>query len=123
MSHRFLRWPLAAAIATLALVASAAELPASMSTSSKTARPDPLDAAAPVPRVVHRSALDGYRANRDAPVRAWKDANDEVSRIGGWRAYAREAARGEAAAAPSAGAASAPVAKPAASGAGGPRHH
>lgn len=122
MSHRFLRWPLAAAITTLALVASAAEPSASTSTQPKSSRPDPLAADASVPPAVHRSALDGYRANRDASLRSWKEANDEVSRIGGWRAYAREAARGDAVAAPAAGAASAPVAQPGASGAGGHKH-
>lgn len=37
------------------------------------------------------SAFEGYRAHADEPIRNWKQANDEVGRIGGWRAYAREA--------------------------------
>lgn len=39
----------------------------------------------------HASAFDGYRAYADEPVRPWAETNDEVRRIGGWRAYAREA--------------------------------
>lgn len=52
----------------------------------------PADAAAPVPKVVHRSALAGYRRHTEPETKAWRQANDEVARIGGWRAYLREAA-------------------------------
>ena len=38
-----------------------------------------------------RLAFEGYRAHTDEQIRDWKHANDEVGRIGGWRAYAREA--------------------------------
>jgi hypothetical protein len=56
-------------------------------------RPDPLDATAPVRAVAHRSVLTTYRSDAgDASVGSWKDVNDIVNRIGGWRAYAREAA-------------------------------
>jgi hypothetical protein len=61
-------------------------------------RPDPLDARASVPPATHVSAFQRYRAHRDAPVGSWRDANDTVTRIGGWRAYAREAAAPEGAA-------------------------
>ena len=37
------------------------------------------------------SALNGYQPYHDQPVGDWKKANDEVGRIGGWRAYTREA--------------------------------
>ena len=37
------------------------------------------------------SAFDGYRRFADSPPRDWREANDTVGRIGGWRAYAREA--------------------------------
>ena len=66
---------------------------------------DPSDAQAPVPPLRHVSALAGYRRHSEAAPIAWKDANDMVTAIGGWRAYAREAA------APGAGAASAPAAR------------
>jgi hypothetical protein len=74
------------------------------------ARPDPLDPQAAVPRLTHESAFKAYRGQRDEKLRSWKDANDEVGRIGGWRAYAREAQQpGAPASAPPAAAASAPA--------------
>ena len=73
-------------------------------------RPDPLDAQEPVPALRYNSALQGYRAFTDDKPVPWKDANDTAARIGGWRAYAREAR------APAAAAAAAPAA-PAASAA------
>ena len=48
----------------------------------------------------YRSAFDGYRHHADQPVGSWREANDRVGRIGGWRAYAREAQGGDAASAP-----------------------
>jgi hypothetical protein len=38
-----------------------------------------------------RSALDGYQPYTDEKILSWKDANDTTARIGGWRAYAKEA--------------------------------
>lgn len=65
-----------------------------------TARPDPLDARASVPPVTHVSPFQHYRGHRDVQVGSWKDANDTVTRIGGWRVYAREATVPEGAAVP-----------------------
>jgi hypothetical protein len=53
---------------------------------------DPLDEHAPVPTVTHASALAQYRKLTEEPVISWREANETVSRIGGWRSYAREAA-------------------------------
>ncbi len=39
----------------------------------------------------YRSAFDGYRRHAEQPVQSWREANDNVGRIGGWQAYAREA--------------------------------
>ena len=39
----------------------------------------------------YRSAFDGFRRFADQPVGPWREANDTVGRVGGWRAYAREA--------------------------------
>ena len=39
-----------------------------------------------------RSAFEGYRRFADEPVADWRTTNDRVGRIGGWQAYAREAA-------------------------------
>lgn len=44
----------------------------------------------------YRSALDGYQKYTDEQVGSWRDANDNVGRIGGFRAYAREAQGGQA---------------------------
>ncbi len=53
----------------------------------------PIDAAAPVPSANYQSPFAGYRALGADQVTAWKDANDTVKNIGGWRAYATEAAK------------------------------
>lgn len=63
-------------------------------------RPDPLNPAAAVPTAAHTSALARYRSAGDVKVGSWREANDMVARIGGWRVYAREAAQPEAARAP-----------------------
>lgn len=41
---------------------------------------------------LYRSAFSAYRRYGDEPVVPWKQANDVVGRIGGWKAYAQEAA-------------------------------
>lgn len=40
-----------------------------------------------------RSAFEGYQPYTDEKQVPWKDANDTVGKIGGWRAYAKEAAQ------------------------------
>jgi hypothetical protein len=54
-------------------------------------RPDPLDATVSVPALTYRSSLGSFRALGDDKSVPWKEANDTTARIGGWRAYAREA--------------------------------
>jgi hypothetical protein len=77
------------------------------------AQPAPaLQAAAPA----WRSAFDGYRPFSAEKTLPWREANDTVHGIGGWRAYAREAAQ------PAAIGASAPAPKPAASAPAGAHH-
>lgn len=56
------------------------------------AKPDPLNPQAAVPALVHTSAFAAYRRDAEAEPIGWRVANDTVARIGGWRAYAREAA-------------------------------
>ncbi|MBA3598244.1 MAG: hypothetical protein H0W40_12850 [Methylibium sp.] len=80
---------LATVVASLFIVAPAAAQPESPTPARPEAR-DPFDARATVPPVRYRSAFSGYRPLSDETV-GWKEANDEVARIGGWRAYAREA--------------------------------
>ena len=86
-------------------------------------RPDPASPQAAVPPVLHRPALAGYRSAGELKLGSWRDANDTVARIGGWRAYAREAADPAPAAAASAApapAASAPARSPAPAAASAP---
>lgn len=52
---------------------------------------DPGDPKATVPPVRYDSAFARYRPNADVEVGRWRDANDSVGRIGGWRVYGREA--------------------------------
>ncbi len=77
---------LATACSALAATAFAQQAPA------PAARPPAADA---MPSSVYRSAWSGYRPFADEKVISWKDANDEVRRIGGWRAYLRESQSGQ----------------------------
>jgi hypothetical protein len=59
----------------------------------------PATAAAPTPAIAtpappqQPSIFDRYqRFNTDTPLLDWRSANKTVQQIGGWRAYAREAA-------------------------------
>lgn len=62
---------------------------------ARSAPPDPALPGAAVPAVVHRSAFADFRFFADAKPVPWRQANDQVAAIGGWRSYAREAARPE----------------------------
>lgn len=57
----------------------------------------------------YRSAFEGYQPYTEEKTIDWKQANDTTGKIGGWRAYAKEAQRSDAA---DAGAKPAPDAKP-----------
>jgi hypothetical protein len=48
----------------------------------------PITAAA----LPYRSVFDGYQPFTDQKVLPWKETNATVEKIGGWRAYAKEAA-------------------------------
>ncbi len=54
-------------------------------------RPDPLDPKAQVASVRYESSFSAFRRTGDDKPVAWREANDAVARIGGWRVYAREA--------------------------------
>jgi len=58
-------------------------------------RRSPLDAAADVPPVVYRSPFASARAGAQDKPRSWRELNDNVERIGGWREYLREAQQPE----------------------------
>ncbi len=42
-----------------------------------------------------QSALTGYKPYTEEKTGNWKEANETTARIGGWRAYAKEAAQTE----------------------------
>ena len=72
------------AAALIAMTAAAgAQTAAPAATDLKTAH----GAAAPG----YRSPFEGYQRFTQEQVGSWKAANDNVGRIGGWRAYAKEA--------------------------------
>ncbi len=73
------------------LLLSAAVALASIGAARADIRPDACDAAARVPAVRYTSALAGFRGLGDVQPTPWREANDTVTRIGGWRAYARSA--------------------------------
>ena len=73
---------------------------------------DPSDPRAEATPLVHRSAFATYRVFTGEGPGSWRGVNDEVARIGGWKAYAREAYEASTAAQPAAGAAAQPPAAP-----------
>ena len=54
--------------------------------------PPPAAASQPTPPVF-RSAFEGYQPYTEQKMAPWKQANDNVGQIGGWREYAREASQ------------------------------
>jgi len=96
MSKTLQRWLVRATLCTTALAAQAQVTSSPGSAHPAPAvRPDPLDAKASVPALSYRSSFSRYRGlGEDKPV-SWREANDAVARIGGWRVYAREAQQPE----------------------------
>lgn len=84
MVHSLLRRLLPAALIAAACAAAAQTAP-------PVARPDPLDAQARVPALQYESSFGASRRSADDKPLSWREANDQVARIGGWRVYAREA--------------------------------
>ena len=68
--------------------------------------------AAPATPAPYRSALESYQAFSDEKTVNWKEANDQVGRIGGWRAYAKQAQQPKPSQTPEVAAKPAPPAKP-----------
>ncbi len=92
MVPTLLRWLAHAALLAAAFASQAQP-------TARPARLDPLDANASVPRLSYESSLTQYRRLGDTKPIPWREANDTVTRIGGWRVYAREAQQPDAAAA------------------------
>jgi hypothetical protein len=65
----------------------------------KTGPGGPVAPAAAASAPSWRSAFDGYQPFSEEKTLPWRQANDTVQGVGGWRAYAREAARPASAAA------------------------
>ena len=78
MQHRHWIW-----LAALAACNAAAQ---------SAARPDPADPAARVQETAYRSAFDGYQKHELSKQIPWREANDDVSRIGGHVGILREQA-------------------------------
>ena len=57
----------------------------------RAAKPDPLDPKASIPTLSYQSSFTQYRRLDESKPISWREANDTVTRIGGWRVYAREA--------------------------------
>jgi hypothetical protein len=74
------------------------------------ASPAPAPQANPPP--AFRSAMDGYKPYTEESTVNWKEANDTTARIGGWRAYAKEARQAQTPEAPPPGGARNAPAKP-----------
>ncbi len=68
-----------------------ATLAAQAQPAATTAKLDPLDAKTGVPALRYESSFSQYRRLGDEKPVSWREANDTVTRIGGWRVYAREA--------------------------------
>ena len=85
------------------------------------ATPDPANDKAVVPPATYRSPFHDYRGLGEDKLIPWKQANDEVGRIGGWRVYARESREAAPGAnSPETAVVPAPAAKPAATSTGQP---
>lgn len=69
--------------AMAALIASAQPAPAAPAAVAAT--PAPAQAAG------YRSTLEGYQPFAQEKILPWRQANETVGKIGGWRAYAKEA--------------------------------
>jgi len=52
-------------------------------------KPDVSKAAKPV-ELVYQSSFQNYQRYSASPIQSWKQSNDTVKDIGGWRAYAKE---------------------------------
>lgn len=71
---------------------------AALTVSAQPPTPAPAPAPVSVPPAAmapYRSVFDSYQPFTDEKLAPWKDANDTVGKIGGWRTYAREAREAE----------------------------
>ena len=83
--------PLAATAQTVTTHAPAFQASAPRTTSTTTDTTAATAAPAALATPVYRSVFSQYRRFDEQPMSPWAEANETVGRIGGWRAYAREA--------------------------------
>ena len=57
----------------------------------------PTNTASVVSPFQYRSVFTHYHLFNEQPVLPWREANDDVEKIGGWRFYAKEASQPDAA--------------------------
>ena len=86
---------LRAALSTCAVVAVIAASQAQAASAAPDRRADPTDPQARVPALRYTSSLRPAAEAAADKAPTWREANDAVTRIGGWRAYAREAQQPE----------------------------
>jgi hypothetical protein len=72
-----------------------AALAASTATAQSGSRLNPADPEARVPAATYRSTFDGYRRVEGEARKDWREANDEVRRVGGHLGILREQAARE----------------------------
>lgn len=87
--------------AVRALVLTAATWATTVSAQSPSAAAADMPPSGANPAAAWLSAFHGYKPHGESTVAPWRESNEQVGRIGGWRAYAREA-QGAAAPAPAA---------------------
>jgi hypothetical protein len=92
MSEHF-PWQYVAALTALAALGTAAQPAAPGSPASSAVS----GTSTPPHTTPYRSAFDNYRSFADEKPVPWKEANETVRAVGGWRAYAREASEAPAA--------------------------
>ena len=88
--HPTSRLPAAMALLVMCLAATQATAQTPAVPSGKPIAPIVAADTAPAP---YRSAFEGYQRYTDEKIVDWKQANDTVGQIGGWRAYSKEASQ------------------------------
>lgn len=89
MEHRIVRRQFHVFVALCCLFSSTPVLAQADAIVAGEARSQPMDTAAP--RLQYDSVFDQYRGYDEIEIGSWRESNDTVGRIGGWRYYAREA--------------------------------
>ena len=101
------------AIFYAAIVTAALGCAGALSAARASAPKDPASDMATVAPLQYQSPFRDYRPLGEDKNTAWKDANDTVRTVGGWRVYAREAAEANKAREDSTTAPTKPLAPPA----------